>query len=209
LKGWKGVLDSIADTYNGTNSTTGLIVPGFVKHESDAYDASNLLVLEATSGEGIVARPLLARLEMTASRTVILLPLHVPGDQRNDVDFEPPANTRRMQAYLDNQLATYRDTWLDISKTQHYHRSHSILTIFGALGYLTGLQKTSKLPVSPAAWVVVQGLQSAGAAEHMSERTAMETKPEDFLRDHRFRDDDCVRLRPGWKFLPAVTMRSN
>jgi hypothetical protein len=34
------------------NTTTGLIVPGFVKHQSDAYDPANLLVLEATSGEG-------------------------------------------------------------------------------------------------------------------------------------------------------------
>lgn len=209
MKGWKIVEDSRSNTFIDTNFSIGLIVPGFVKHESDAYDASNLLVLEATSSEGIVARPLLNRLEMTASRTVILLPLHVPGDQRNDVDFEPPDNTKRMKAYLDNQLAAYRDTWLDVSKTQKYHRVHSILSIFGALGYLTGLQKTSKLPVSPSAWMVVQGLQSAGAAEHMSERTAMETTPEDFLRDHRFRDDDCVRLRPGWKFLPAVTMRSN
>lgn len=190
-------------------NTKGLIVPGFVKHQSDAYDPANLLVLEATSGEGIVARPLLTRLEMTASRTVILLPLHVPGDQRNDQDFDPSTNTKRMKNYLDEQLATFRDTWLDISNTQQYQRSHSILSIFGALGFFTGLYKTSKLPVSPAAWIVVQGLQSAGAAEHFTDSTAMETKPEDFLRDHRFRNDDCVRLRPGWKFLPPVTMRSN
>jgi len=193
----------------GTFDHVGLIVPGFVKNASDALDPGNLLILEATPGEGIVARPLLTRLEMTASRTVILLPLHVPGDHRNDQDYEPSVNTRRMKAYLDNQLATYRDNWLEISDAQNYRRSHSIISIFGALGFMLGLHKTSKLPVSPAAWIVLQGLQAGGAAEHHSERTAMETKPEDFLRDHRFRDDDCVRLRPGWKFLPPVTMRSN
>jgi hypothetical protein len=183
------------------------VIPGYVKNKNDAFDPSNLLLLEATASEGIVARPLLTRLEMSQSRTVILLPLHIPGDDRNDEDSEPSETTQRLKKYIEKQLEEFRDKWLESSSKQGYANAHSTLSIFGALGYGLGLQDVSPAPVSPSAWVVLSALQAAGVAENLSNRTALETKVEDFLRDHRFHFEEAVRLRPGYKFLAPVAMR--
>lgn len=166
-----------------------------------------MLLLEATSGNGIVARPLLTRLEMTQSRSVILLPLHIPGDNRNDEDFDAPEKTKRTQEYLERQLSDFRDKWVENSLKQGYANAHSSLSIIGALGYGLGVQDVSRAPVSPAAWMVLSGLQSAGVGENLNDRDALEVRVEDFLRDCRFHDDNTVRLRPGFKYLPPVMLR--
>ena len=185
----------------------GIVVPGTSKNKADRYDPANLLLLEATPSEGIVARPLLTRLEMSQSRSVLLLPLSSPGERRNDEDYEPSDKTVRAQERVEKQLDNFRQKWTDISTKQGYANAHSTLGIIGSIAYALGLYHLSPGPVSPSAWLVVSALQDAGVGLNVAERTALETRVEDFLRDHRFHEVDTVRLRPGWKFLPPVIMR--
>lgn len=202
----KRVSNKVVDI--GSFDHTGIVVPGYSKNEAEALDPSNLLLLEATAGEGVVARPLLSRLEHTQSRTVLLLPLASPGQRRNDDDHEESAKTKRMQDYMQKSLIKFRDNWVQESKKQQYSSAHASLGIIGALGYAMGLYKTSPAPVSPSGWLVVSALMESGAGMHLSERKPLESKVEDFLRDHRFcSGEDVVRLRPGWKFQPPVVMR--
>merc|ERR1712176_1251090 len=51
----------------------GLVVPG------GKFDP--VMLLESTPESGIIARPLLTRLEMSRSKTVTLLPLSGPGER--------------------------------------------------------------------------------------------------------------------------------
>jgi hypothetical protein len=168
-----------------------------------------LLLLEATAGEGIVARPLLTRLEMSQSRTVLWLPLHIPGDDRNDPNFEPPSNHRRLMETIEKYLIEFRDKWISLSEEQKYVRSHTSLCIVGTIIHALGLADVTRTPVSPSAWVVVSALQSANVAMHVRDRTALVQRVDDFLRDHRFHQsiDETVRLRPGFKFLQPVVLR--
>ena len=157
-----------------------------------------------------MARPLLTRLEMSQSRFVMLLPLVTSGERRgDDDDFEPTKQMQLVEDYKQKQLVDFRDKWLEQSEKQSYASAHATLGIIGALGYALGLHRTSLAPVSPSAWVVVSALQHAGVGKNLNYRTAMETKVEDFLWGHRFNETDCVRLRPGWKFLPLVAMRES
>jgi len=181
-------------------------VPGY-EEEGIPYDPSNLLLLEATASGGIAARPILDRLEMSQSRSVILLPLHVPGDNRNNMDYEAPEKTQKLHDYIEKKLSDFRDKWTKNSKSQNYANFHSILSVLGILGYSLGLKDVWRAPISPSAWVVVSALQVAGVGEKLTDRSVMETKVEDFLRDHRFQNDESVCLRPGFKFLPPVMMR--
>lgn len=135
------------------------------------------------------------------------MPLSIPGERRYDDDHVNAERTQQIRDYIDKRLTAFTQQWTAESQKQHYSRSHATLGIFGALLYATGLFKYSSGPISPSAWIVVEALQDAGVAEHFSERTAYETKVEDFLRDHRFYETDTVRLRPGFKFLPAVMLR--
>lgn len=186
----------------------GIVVPGYNKNKADALDPSNLLLLEATPGEGVVARPLLTRLEMSQSRTVLLLPLASPGERRNDDTYEASAKTEKLQHHLSKGLIKFRDAWVSESKKQNYASGHSMIGIFGSLGYATGLYKTSKVPVSPSAFVAVSALMESGAGLNIKERSSFECRAEDFLRDYRFSSgDDAIRLRPGWRFLTPVVMR--
>lgn len=187
----------------------GIIVPGYVKSKMDKFDPSNLLVLEATAGQGIVARPLLTRIEMSQSRSMILLPLVSSGERRNDENYEPSASTKRIRDYIDKQLVSYRDTWIDLSDKSGYRWAHSTLSVAGALAHATGLQKFSNGPVSPSAYFVVLALKQAGVYQDVNEKTTLGIKVEDFLRDHRFQEKDSVRLRPGFKFLAPVSMRES
>lgn len=190
----------------GSFDHCGIIVPGKYQNKSEALDPSNLLLLEATPS-GILARPLLTRLEMSQSRTVLLLPLASPGERRNDEDYEPTLKTKRLQDHFNKALSKFRDTWVTEGEKQNYKSAHSTLGITGALSYATGLYKTSKSPVSPSAWLVTTALMESGVGLNISDRTPFETRVEDFLRDHRFNEKDCIRLRPGWRFLPPVVMR--
>ena len=188
----------------------GIVVPGYSKNKAEANDPSNLLLLEATAGEGVVARPLLQRLEMSQSRSVVLLPLASPGERRNDDDdtYEASPKTIKMQNHLNKGLIKFRDAWVMESKKQNYAMAHSIMGIFGSIGYATGLYKASRTPVSPSTFIAVSALMESGAGLNLSERTAFEARAEDFWRDYRFcSGDDVIRLRPGWRFLAPVVMR--
>mmetsp|Transcript_1867 Transcript_1867/g.4013 ORF Transcript_1867/g.4013 Transcript_1867/m.4013 type:complete len:312 (+) Transcript_1867:207-1142(+) len=185
----------------------GIVVPGTGSTKAERYDPSNLLLLEATAGEGIVARPLLTRLEMSQSRSVLLLPLSSPGERRNDEDYEPSDKTIRAQERLTKQLNNFRQKWVEVSDKQGYRGAHSTLGIIGAVAYGLGLHHLCPAPVSPSAWLVVSALQEAGVGLNVEERAALEARVEDFLRDYRFHEKDTVRLRPGWKFMPPVIVR--
>ena len=192
----------------------GIVVPGQSTTKGDEHDPSNLCLLEATSGSGIACRPLLTRLEMSRSRSVILLPLSCPGERRYEADLDnedggggPSEQTKFLKNQTYNELLKFRDKWLVDSKTQNYQSHHSYLSIMGALLYKSGLQATFPIPISPSAWLVVSALQECGAAMKLNEKQSQQTKVEDFTRDGRFFEKDTVRLRPGWKFLGPVVMR--
>ena len=187
----------------------GIVVPGYIKKRADEFDPSNLVVLEATPGEGIVARPLLTRIEMSQSRSMILLPLASSGERRNDENYETPPSTQRIRDYIDKQLVKFRDNWVDLSQKGGYKWAHSTLALGGSVAHATGLQEFSRGPVSPSAWLVVLALKQAGVYQDVNEKTTLGIKVEDFLRDHRFQENDSVRLRPGFKFLAPVSMRES
>lgn len=198
---------------DGTFDHVGIVVPGYQYHNKT--NSSNLLLLEATSGEGVVARPLLQRLEMSQSRTVLLLQLASPGERRNDDNYEPTVKTIQLHNHFCKQLCKFRDSWVKESERQNYNHAHSMIGIFGSLGYVLGLHKTSKLPISPASFLVVSALMESGAGlnTNLSERVKFESRPENFLRDYRFYgggnhdENDVIRLRPGWRFLTPVILR--
>ncbi|KAL7531442.1 hypothetical protein ACHAWF_003772 [Thalassiosira exigua] len=188
----------------------GIVVPGRSTAAGAEHDPSNLCLLEATSGSGVVCRPLLTRLEMSRSRSVMLLPLSCPGERRQEAEYgdEPLDETTQLvkdTAY--HELAKFRDKWLEDSKAQGYRSQHTYLSLMGAFLYATGFYPTFPIPVSPSAWMVVQALQECGAAQKLNEKQSQQTKVEDFTRDGRFFDKNTVRLRPGWKFLSPMAMR--
>ena len=132
-----------------------MVVPGYAKTRAEALDPSNLLLLEATAGSGIVARPLLSRLEISQSRSVVLLPLAMPGERRhnNNANDEHNATPSEIATELlvRKKLEGFRDTWTKLSEAQKYHRAHSTLGIVGGIAYACGLQQYLPVPVSPAA----------------------------------------------------------
>ena len=56
--------DGTRSVERGSYEHCGIVVPGQSTAPGAEHDPSNLSLLEATSGSGIVCRPLLARLEM-------------------------------------------------------------------------------------------------------------------------------------------------
>ena len=186
---------------------TGIVVPGYVKRESDRYDPMNLLLLEATASEGIVARPLLARLELSESRSVVLLPLALPGERRNDQFYESSSSVIATEEIVHIKLEEFRDSWVELSKSMNYSAAHSTLGFIGAIAYFLGYHTANPGPTSPSAWFVTKALAEAKVAQNVSERSIKEAKVEDFLRDYRFQDQDVIRLRPGWRFLAPVSFR--
>lgn len=209
--------DGTRSVERGSYEHCGIVVPGLSDAPGAQHDPSNLCLLEATSGSGIVCRPLLTRLEMSRSRSVMLLPLSCPGEHRQqDVvsgysgdDDEPELSekTKFLKTQTYNELTKFREKWLKDSQSQGYENQHSYLSIMGAFLYLTNLYPTFPIPVSPSAWLVVSALQECGAAMKLNEKQAQQTRVEDFTRDGRFFEKDSVRLRPGWKFLSPVAMR--
>lgn len=199
------LLTNYSSYISSSHIDIGIVVPGI----GATHDPTNLCLLEATSGSGITCHPLLTRLEMSKSRTVILLPLSCPGEHREygEEDESISEKTQFLKNQTYNELSKFRDKWLLDSKTQNYQSQHSYLSIMGAMLYLTGLYPTFPIPISPSAWLVVQALQECGAAMKLNEKQSQQTKVEDFTRDGRFYEKDCVRLRPGWKFLSPVVMR--
>lgn len=202
--------DGTRSVERGSYEHCGIVVPGPAAEGAAPSDPAALCLLEATAGSGVACRPLLARLEMARSRSVILLPLTCPGERRHEVfDDEDEANatTAFAKGRTHDELVKFRDQWLEDSGTQEYQAQHASLSIMGALLYATGLYPTFPIPVSPSAWLVVAALQACGAAMKLNEKQAQQTRVEDFTRDGRFFERDTVRLRPGWKFLSPVVMR--
>ena len=140
--------------HDGKFDHCGIVVPGYAKNKKEELDPSNLLLLEATAGEGIVARPLKTRLEMSKSRSVVLLPLASPGERRNDQFYEPTSATLSTELFVRKKLEGFRDQWVELSKTQNYKRAHSVLGIAGALAYACGLHTQNAGPTSPSAFLV-------------------------------------------------------
>lgn len=125
----------------------GIVVPGYVKHESDRYDPANLLLLEATASEGIVARPLLARLELSESRSVVLLPLALPGERRNDQFYESSSSVIATEQIVHKKLEEFRDNWVELSKSMNYSAAHSTLGLIGAIAYFLGYHTANPGPL--------------------------------------------------------------
>ena len=196
--------DGTRSVERGSYEHCGIVVPG------PADDAEQLCLLEATAGSGVACRPLLTRLEMSRSRSVMLLPLTCPGERRNEVfDDEDHADERTnfLKGHTHAELVKFRDQWLADSRAQGYQAQHAALSAVGALLYATGFYPTFPVPISPSAWLVVAALQACGAAMKLNEKQAQQTRAEDFTRDGRFFEEDTVRLRPGWKFLSPVALR--
>jgi hypothetical protein len=203
----------------GSYDHIGLVVPGFVQKRSDEYDPSNLLVLEATPS-GIVARNLRDRIEQSASRSVILLQLCCPGEERNVVGINTFMDTnkrREMESreltvhktrqHLDKELCRFRDMWIQTGQTNNYEYIHSTIAIGGAIAYALGMSDVVAGPVSPSAYLVLYGLQKAFAAPSYNEVENRRIKVEDFLRNYRMVESDAVRLRPGWRFLAPIPLK--
>lgn len=188
----------------------GLIVPGYIRSRHDAHDATNLLLLEATPSDGIVARPLLQRLEHSQARSVWLLQLACPGEQRrtstNSTEQEssssqPPKSVRQTRQHVERQLIKFRNQWTELSQQQGYAYMHSTLEIGGSLAYQLGLLKHSsssgsggdndttttsnnqiyKGPVSPSAWLCFMGLQQASAAQNIHDAHRQMVRVQDFV----------------------------
>lgn len=160
----------------------GIVVPGYVKKKSDMYDPSNLLLLEATASEGIVARSLLTRLEMSESRSAVLLPLAMPGERRNDQFYEGTPGFVSTEQVVYQKLEEFRDNWIESSQKMSYANAHSTLGLIGALAYFLGYHTSNPGPTSPSAWFVTKALAEAKAVENVSERAMKESKVEDFLK---------------------------
>ena len=212
---------NIRSVDSGRYDHAGLIVPGYTdkKRRGDSYDdTTNLLLLEATP-QGIVARPLKERLEQSTAHSVLLLQLCSPGEQRNGVggssygekQQETITSTQkavqRARDHVERELATFRDRYIQAAVDNNYQYLHSTVTLGGALAYQCGLQPYSRGPVSPAAFLVLTGLQKAAAAPSLNDAETRAVKGEDFLRDHRFTERDAVRLRPGWRFLAPIPLK--
>lgn len=208
---------------NGNFDHIGIIVPGFVRQKHDEFDPSNLLLLEATP-QGIVARSLKTRLERTQSRSVVLLQLNAPGEQRDFVNTDDDDETdeskmssrqlsvRRVRKHVDRELIKFRDKWIQLGQEYKFQYLYSSLAIGGALAYGLGFHSYLAGPVSPSAWLTVMALQRAAAAQNVNEqKERFLIKPEDFLRaDHRLGDEsNPLRMRPGWRFLAPQTLRSH
>ena len=216
----KGALcdeDKSAKTVSeGRFDHVGIIVPGYIKSKADLWDPSNLLLLEATASQGIVARPLKSRLEHSQAKSIILLPLQVPGERRNaigDDDNEGPQSAQalsaaRTRAHLEKELKQFRDRWIELGKEKKYHWMHSTLTLGGAVVSALGLESYSSGPVSPSAWLTLMALQQGAAATNLDvSKERLRVIPEDFLRHPSLHDDRAVRLRFWCPFTQDVAIR--
>lgn len=194
---------------DGRFDHAGIIVPGYIRNKADAYDPTNLLLLEATPS-GIVARPLKERLERSASRSILLLPLACPGERRNEDEPETiPPIVERTRGHVERQLRQFRDRWIELGQehSNRYQWVHSTIAIGGAMCFGLNLQDYSSGPVSPSAYLVLLGLFQGAAAQNINDKENRRLRVEDFLRDPKQSDTDVVRLRPGWRFLPPIALK--
>ena len=203
----------------------GIVVPGYIKSRADLWDPSNLLLLEVTAADGIVARPLKSRLEHSQARSIVLVPLQVPGERRNAIGGSEESESEsldkngqkksaqtlsaeRTRAHLERELKQFRDKWIALGDDKQYKWMHSTLTLGGALVSAMGLQPYVQGPVSPSAWLTLMALQKGAAATNLDVKQRERVTVEDFLRHPSLHEERAVRLRPGWRFLAPVNVRS-
>lgn len=212
----------------------GVVVPGYIRTKADAFDPSNLLLLEATASQGIVARPLKSRLEHSQARSILLVPLQVPGERRDQIgeDYETSSGSKdsssksrnnaaasaqqsaqalaaeRTRQHLEKELKNFRDKWIQLGEDKKYKWMHSTLTLGGALVYQLGVQEYVDGILSPSAWLALMALQQGAAATNLDIKQRQRVIPEDFLRHPTMHDERAVRLRPGWRFLAPINIRS-
>ena len=192
----------------GNFDHVGIVVPNPHDILKDPY------LLEYSPQEGVVARPLMERVELSRSRSVLLLPLSMPGERRdpslNDNSQSETDQSKIIRDKMNQRLHQFRESSIHISKKNGFANMHSTLSIFGALAYAIDIHESfSFLPVNPSAFLAVSALQEAGIALNVEQRSALNAKTEDFLRDHRFEEKDCVRLRPGFRFMKPLAVREN
>ena len=181
-----------------------------MKSRHDAFDTSNLLLLEATP-KGIVARPLKERLERSSAKSILLLQLCSPGEKRNlsddnGDDRNQTLSVQRTRQHMERELKLFRDRWTELSKDKGYQWIHSTVGLGGALSYGFGMHSYAQGPVSPSAYLVLMALQQGAAAPNINERENFEIKVEDYLRDYRYQESNAIRLRPGWRFLAPLAL---
>jgi len=196
----------------------GVVVPS-PDDDEDCYGLGEPYLLEFTPQDGVVIRPLLERLERSRSRTVLLLPLCLPGEHRDpsstggDVlknDERTSEKNELIRKKMDRKLRQFSSFAVRSTQQNGVGSMHSFMSIFGSLAYSFKIHETfSSIPVNPSSWVVASALQEAGIAMNVEERGALNSKPEDFLRDHRFNEMDSVRLRPGFRFMRPIPVREN
>jgi hypothetical protein len=231
--------DNVESKHDRHFNHVGLIVPGYINSRHDAHDATNLLLLEATPSHGIVARPLLSRLEHSQARSIWLLQLACPGERRITTVSGDESNSPQQQSksvrearhHLERQLIQFRDQWIEASRQLNYAYMHSTLGLGGALAYQTGLLRPDSInsnramgsrpmyqgPVSPSAWLCFMGLQCTNAAHRIHDAHRQLVRVQDFVNvSSRFsslasstNSEDVLRLRPGWRFLAPIPFREN
>ncbi|GMH89953.1 hypothetical protein TL16_g11618 [Triparma laevis f. inornata] len=152
----------------------GIVVPG-----ETTYSTPKLL--EATAN-GVVERDLGERLRFSRSKSIVLLPLNVPGERR-DSEFDSTLVDKKQEKKDRSKALQIEKVRLDfesaISKSSiralltssyiNYENMHSTLTLFGGIvsNYLplssTTKEKLYKGPRNPSCMVVLEGLNKSGA----------------------------------------------
>jgi len=219
----KRVLTSLEEEDGSSSSVlgkfdhVGVVVPSPEEDEG----LGEPYLLEFTPQDGVVIRPLLERLERSRSRTVLLLPLCLPGEHRDPSsssggggvlknDERTSEKNELIRKKMDRKLRQFSLFAVRSTQQNGVGSMHSFMSIFGSLAYAFKIHETfSSIPVNPSSWVVASALQEAGIAMNVEERGALNSKPEDFLRDHRFNEMDSVRLRPGFRFMRPIPVREN
>lgn len=193
-------------TLDGCFEHAGILVPSKKK----TSESTDLLILEAIASEGIIARPLLQRLQSSQSRSILVLPLNIPGERRTDNHYTPSLPTLKIRQKIHEKLYEFSKTWVSISQKQRYQCHHTSLTIFGSLIYALNVHNYFNIPVSPSAWLITLALMDINAIRKGNENIAMSAKVHDFINTNFFLGiNNILPIRPGWKFGKPIIVRQN
>ena len=139
-------------------------------------------VFEATASEGLRFMDLSKRIRYTMAEEVVILPLNVPGERRDQPDLQPgqkqPAKASKQQTACAAAVASTRsDLSTNLSKVAAqsrlhsqavtYENMHSSLTLFGGIASRLPLSRTTKDllykgPTNPSCMFVLDALHKAG-----------------------------------------------
>ena len=214
-------------------SSSGVIVP----NPTDKKGGAIVHVLEATSGGGIVSRPLDERVRFSRSSSILLLPLNTPGERRDAISTTANKKTtsstskvvdssqlvskaREEQVIIQRKgitscLTAFTKKAEQEGKQSSYKNLHSILSIFGGLANLAGLEGGSSYypgPVNPTSWLTIKALQASHVVATNDAALALKgnvdslvrTEGVDVMRDYVGAE---IELRPGFRFGKAVCIR--